>query len=133
MSLNNMSISASRRSTARAAGPSPAVKTSYPIRRSVSTVTSSTSASSSTTSTLPDVSHRRRPSLIDRFAAGGYRQPAALRHRIARIDDEVEERGLELRRVDIGRERAGRQRHRKFDGFGAGAAEHRLEPADQTI
>jgi len=53
ISLNNTSISASRRNTESALGASGAVRTSQSIARSISTVTSRSSGSSSTTRIRP--------------------------------------------------------------------------------
>ena len=72
----------------------------------------------------------RRSQLL---AAGRDAHAAALRHRVAGIDDQVQERGLELRAVDVGRQRPPIERHLELDRLRAGAAQHRFEPLDQGI
>ena len=80
-----------------------------------------------------DVGHQLGAAGVDPLHAGTDPQCAAARHRVARVDHQVEQRGLELRRVDIGRHRAGRQVYLELDRLRTGAAQYRLELADQPV
>ena len=74
----------------------------------------------------------RRP-LVEPAVAGLDGQPAAGRHRVARIDAQVEQRVLELARVDEGAPQPAGRDHLQRDPRTDGAPDQLLEAGDEAV
>ncbi len=71
--------------------------------------------------------------LVQIDVRGLNRQQPAVRHRIARVDSEVQNRALELVLIDIHRPQPGRQDALEFDGFAQGPVKEVGHLADGQI
>ena len=71
--------------------------------------------------------------LVELDDRGLDRQPAAARHRVARVGGEVEHDALELRAVGLDHRRAGRERDGDADVVADDPPEHRLHSRDHVV
>ena len=71
--------------------------------------------------------------LVEVDVGGLDREPAAVRHRVARVGREVEDHALDLRAVRLDRGEAGRQPHADADVVADDPAHHRLHAGDDLV